>query len=376
MKRKVIALFLIFAMLATFSPAVAADEMSAKPTVEEILSEYHLTSFATETGGATNSNATWSQRNRNSTTPEQETVAALTNAGYDAYHMTPDNYAILEAELSTDFSNIGIDPNEEYIIAISGADQSTFGFPSSYTTFGSNPEQEQAPDGGGGSFFEYVYNGTTFYMRYLTITPTVANGMTDSKVYAVQQNAFNGNTVKEIAETFLVTLAEDVAEEAVGGTVPIGLVLSILDDIYSDENFLELDAGAITIISDSVWTCKLLQIWTASSNSWDTAQCSEFVVSSAKTSYLVDDPVTQQPKRQYSDTYKNTRYSSKYYNESQKILDAIDHYDRVNSSISLDCIYTIDFYYSTEDNEVQWNNTSKPLFTHERSFSIPAHSFE
>ena len=140
MRRKMIALFMILAILVTFPPAVAADEITVTPTIEEIISDYHLTSFSTETSNTTNSNATWSQWNRNSTSPEQETVAALTNAGYDAYHMTPDNYDLLEAELSTDFSSIGIDPNGEYIIAISGADQSTFGFPSSYTTFGSNPE--------------------------------------------------------------------------------------------------------------------------------------------------------------------------------------------------------------------------------------------
>ena len=40
MKRKLIAFALIFAMLASLSPAVAADEMSATPTVEEILNEY------------------------------------------------------------------------------------------------------------------------------------------------------------------------------------------------------------------------------------------------------------------------------------------------------------------------------------------------
>lgn len=376
MERKVIALFLIFAMLATFSPAVAADEMSAKPTVEEIIIEYHQTAFADETGSDASSNSTWSNRSRNVSTLEQETVDTLTDVGYTAYHMSPDNYEVLEAELKTDFSNLGIDPNGEYIIVISGADQSAFDSPNSYSTFGSEPGQEEAPDGGGSTFFEYVYNGTTFYMRYLTITPTVSNGMTDSLTYAVQPNSFGGDTIKEIAKTFLVTVAEGVAGEAVGGTVPIGLVLSLLDDLYTDENFLELDSEAVTIQSDSFWTCKLLQIWTASSNCWDTAQCSEFVVSSATTSYLVDNPVTQQPERQYSDEYKNTHYSPKYYNESQKILDAIDHYDRVNSSISLDCIYTVDFYYSTEDNEVQWNNTTKPLFTHERSFSIPAHSFD
>lgn len=41
MKKRFIALFIIFTMLVSISPAVAADDTSARPTVEEILSDYH-----------------------------------------------------------------------------------------------------------------------------------------------------------------------------------------------------------------------------------------------------------------------------------------------------------------------------------------------
>ena len=43
MKRKLMVFTLVFAMLASLSPAVAADETSATPMVEEILSEHHGT---------------------------------------------------------------------------------------------------------------------------------------------------------------------------------------------------------------------------------------------------------------------------------------------------------------------------------------------
>ena len=43
--KKLIAIMLIFAMLVPLSSAVAADEMSAKPTVEEILNELSSESF-------------------------------------------------------------------------------------------------------------------------------------------------------------------------------------------------------------------------------------------------------------------------------------------------------------------------------------------
>ena len=45
MKKKIIALTLIFAMLVPFVPAAAAEETAARPTVEEILSQYHQAAF-------------------------------------------------------------------------------------------------------------------------------------------------------------------------------------------------------------------------------------------------------------------------------------------------------------------------------------------
>ena len=41
MYRKLIAMILACTMLVSISPAVAADNASASPTVEEILAEYH-----------------------------------------------------------------------------------------------------------------------------------------------------------------------------------------------------------------------------------------------------------------------------------------------------------------------------------------------
>lgn len=56
MLKKIIALTLIFAMLAPLSSAVAADNDSVTPTIEEILNEYHDKAFAAQTaeenGGA------------------------------------------------------------------------------------------------------------------------------------------------------------------------------------------------------------------------------------------------------------------------------------------------------------------------------------
>lgn len=50
MFKKAITFLLIFAMLVPFTAAAAADEPSATPTVEEILSEYHRKAFEAQVG--------------------------------------------------------------------------------------------------------------------------------------------------------------------------------------------------------------------------------------------------------------------------------------------------------------------------------------
>ena len=49
MLKKIISLLVIFAMLVPFSSAVAADEPTSQPTIEEILNEYHQKAFEAKT---------------------------------------------------------------------------------------------------------------------------------------------------------------------------------------------------------------------------------------------------------------------------------------------------------------------------------------
>lgn len=123
MKRKLIAFALVFAMLVSLSLAVAADAVSEPPTIEEILNEYHLKAFDSQTQGDTDTASTWSRRGSNAKTLEQETVDTLTDAGYEAYNVTTDNFEYLEAELNTDFAGMGLDPNGSYIVVIHGEEQ-------------------------------------------------------------------------------------------------------------------------------------------------------------------------------------------------------------------------------------------------------------
>ena len=88
-------------------------------TVEDILNEYHEKSFALETAEAGTNPAFRSGRSGSSgKSLEEETVEELTAAGYEAYHVTSSNYGELEANLHTDFADMGLDPEGSYIIVL------------------------------------------------------------------------------------------------------------------------------------------------------------------------------------------------------------------------------------------------------------------
>ena len=76
MLKKIIAALVIFCMLIPLSSVVAADTPSAKPTVEEILDEYHRKSLETQDASAYSRSASDPEPSL-----EQQTVDQLTNAG-------------------------------------------------------------------------------------------------------------------------------------------------------------------------------------------------------------------------------------------------------------------------------------------------------
>lgn len=371
MFKKIIALFLILAVFVPFSSAAAADEPSENRNIEEILDEYYRKSFEDR---AQNDIRSASPNSRSGgKTLEEETVDALTAAGYEAYNVTAENYETLQTQLKTDFCDIGLNPNESYFIIVGEQPVAPENYPNSRIY--EPPSEEDFGDGNGGSAFEYTHEGTTFLMRYLTIIPTFENGI-EERIYTVQPDMFFENTLQEIVNTSLISVAETAAEYIFSEALPIGLIFSILEDWYTDENLCEIEPGTTTILADSAWTCHLIQIWTESTNTWDTAQCSEYVRSNAYLTHLVVDPVTGRTNRIMSDSYSNVHYSPKCLNLSQRILEAIDHYDRVHSSIALDYVYKVDFFFRSADGEIMYTSNGEPLFTIERDYSFPIHSLE
>ena len=170
--KKLIAILLSCIMLVSFSPAVAAEDAPAepKPTVEEILNDFHQKAFAAESANERGAAATYSRSsNSDNDNLVQETVDTLNAAGYEAYNVTASNYETLETELKTDFASMGLDPSGSYIVVISGEDDSNSANPNSRA--GRLPEQIIIDDGySDPNRFYYTYEGVTYSMRYVTVT--------------------------------------------------------------------------------------------------------------------------------------------------------------------------------------------------------------
>lgn len=363
MKKRITALFLTLAMLVPFTPAVAADDTAPRPTVEEILSEYHQKAFEAEAAEQTGGAAAYSRGAGSSEkTLEKETVDTLVAAGYEAYNVTSENYEALEAQLQTDFADMGLDPDGSYIIAISGEEDSA----ANHARIpGLDIGNVQAPDGGGPTMFEYIYNGTTYYMRYVTVTPDAnESGMQKKSSYIFHEQSFVQSVGRNIFNTAITTIIDNASPKG----KPLGTIASILFDVPDDYLYTDLNLEDIELRAHTVWTYNFIQVWNKYDGTWDTSQLSEYSASGVWRIDSVYDPVTGLPILAPSEPQYATHYSSIYFDKEQRCLAAMKAYDHY--TISVNCVYYVKFYFSNETGTAIFGTSEEPLFTHYRSTSI------
>lgn len=303
MKRKLMAFALVFAMLASLSPAVAADEMSATPTVEEILNEYHQKAFEAQTQGETDTASTWSRRGQTQTL-EQETVDTLTDAGYEAYNVTADNYETLEAELKTDFAAMGLDPEGSYIVVIHGEDSDTSTNENARSTYSISPEIDlEGPDYPGGSSFIYTHEGTSYTMRYVTVTAAEDStlGMTSSV------ELFEGMTVDQMwdAMNLHMTVLSYVPIIGTAGSI-YSILSAVLPEIDSTQ------PSALDYRGATSWTVTYLDIWDSANGAWRHCASIEYATARYFKDYTYFDPTTKQYEEIATNGIYGTVYSENY----------------------------------------------------------------
>lgn len=311
MYKKLIAMILACTMLVSISPAVAADNASASPTVEEILAEYHKTAFEEKRADEVGTAMAYSLRNgTDGKTLEQETVDTLNSAGYEAYNVTSANYSTLENQLQTDFSDIGLDPNGSYIIVVTGEDSAT-----NDATGNNTRAVVPAPDPGG-DYFIYTYNGTTYKMRYVTVTGS------DNSYYT---QASYCDLLENYGDSFLDRLLDagiTAYIDALNQYVSFGTILSILG-LPDYVNRYETSTSILRYDATSQWTRSYIQVWEASRESWVYASCVEFVDMESELNGKVFDK-NQNDYIDIDESQINQRvYSSNYSNYNQRKQDAV-----------------------------------------------------
>lgn len=361
MFKKTMCMLLTMVMLLTLVvPAAGAEETSSKPTVEEILNSYHEKAFALQTSGETESPAAYSRSGGSQKTLEQETVDELTAAGYEAYNITAENYDALEESLKTDFAAMGMDPNESYIIVISGEDPEETA--SSNSRLGSLPEQDIIDDGG--PSFTYTYDGTAYKMRYVTVTTATGAYMRVSSTYSLQERDWLQELTLDLLSAFVIAKADNLVKN-----VPLGTFGALLYDANVDDNYTLLDPGTLTLHADTLWTCRVIEVYNENFGRWDTAQASAYAVSKARCAgYLYDETINDTVWFN-GEEHSIKNYSPNYYDFSQCKYDAAVAF--CDGQVKHDRTGDIDFYLGDETGEVIFVEEGEPLFTHCEHWLLP-----
>jgi len=304
MYKKLIAMIMTCIMLVSISPAVAAENASAKPTVEEILNEYHKAAFEAQYAAEADTSATYSPRSGlGDKTLEQETVDTLNAAGYEAYNVTPANYSALEDQLNTDFADMGLDPDGSYIIAIHGEDSA-----SSNTANGVSPRAIVPPpidDHIGRTTFDYTYNGTTYTMRYVTVTPTENSNLIqihDRSVQLLNQNPDN------VSLPFI-----NLTLTALSFVPAVSTQATILSLLFSSIPNVDLTVPrSIAYTPTSLWTITYTQVYHSEDQAWKSSTAIEYVIPQCFIDYYYYDPTIQLVVRSSVTSQLPTIYSEHY----------------------------------------------------------------
>ena len=317
MKKKIIALTLIFAMLVPFVPATAAEETAARPTVEEILSQYHQAAFEAEMNGE--ESAAYSPRaGSNEPTLEQQTVDTLNEAGYEAYNVTADNYDTLEEQLQTDFADMGLDPEGSYIIVIHGEEEQPR---NGNARLGDLilPPHEWEPGAGAGGDFEYTYNGITYKMRYVTVT-----SQNDSNYHLTSDYDLLANYSEAFLDN-LLDLGIEAYLNAVFKRVQLGTILSILN-VPDLTRIYRTSESVLHYYAATDWNRSYIQVWNSFYEDWCNASCVEYVDMQAKISGYLYNSATGATIDVENRLVSCREYSANYNNSTQRKIDAVIGY--------------------------------------------------
>lgn len=228
------------------------------------------------------------------------------------YTLNKDNVEEVESELLTDFSQMGINfdgenKNATFLITLEG------------TTEISDIDTQSTIS----STTSYTYNGTTYYLRMLTLTATD---------YSSYKKSSTTDLLTSKTKTFVQSLLNAALERVISSASSVlGNIYSLLGLDISDYGAQD-DGTYINASFGASWRRVYRQVWT-SSNTWQSGSCVECAVCTyALQSYLYNSSSNKYVTSSASDSY--TKYSSYYYNTDWQKENAVKGY--LNGTIYYD----------------------------------------
>ncbi len=362
MKRMICcALVLLLALTCPGNLAASASN-APTPSIEEILAEYHASAFQQSSG--TPAPCSLPQQD-NGPTLEEETVDALCEAGYHAYNITSSNYDAVEASLQTDFADMGLDPNGNYIMIVGGEELEPASI-TNPTTPSPFPEQDIFGDDEDNSNFYYTQDGITYLMRYVTLTSADSDTLWKYTEYRLSDAKNFSEYIDDILSHGFSYAVSRVADK-ITDKIPLVSILDLLIDIHDDTPLTLVDSNSITIRAGTTWTQSYLQIWNEEDAVWHTCQFSSYARSLIKcdSSLLLDKEKNEfiSPESLECSFYT---YSAQYFEPAQRKASAVLGYE-LGARIR-DRTGDIHFYVDTTSG-ININGT-EPLFSHRESTII------
>lgn len=291
MFKKIIALSLTLALLAPASAVLAASIEPTALTAEEILNEYHQKVFQKQA-----SDISLCSDDNNL---EKETVEILNNAGYEAYHVTAANYDLLEKELQTDFSAMGLSRESSYIVTMNADTHNLSPLP-----------DQEIMDPGGNTTFTFTYQGVQYQMRYVSITAS-----SDPLLAQTSSIEVNVDKLPKGFETACGIVASEI------GLAPVVTLLDIIEANLPDG--VETVSSSILYQACSVWNVTYVQIYNTTTSEWQNCASMEYVSQACYIHYTYYEPSINQYEQSTSYQLLGKQYSKYYYTDSIKELATI-----------------------------------------------------
>lgn len=330
-KAKRLVTFLLLLSLLFSIPTYATippESLNGRRSVEDILNSYQEEKLLIEANGEYSE----SERYALFKALKDTRNSALVVSGYEVIEVNEDNYYEVEDVLQSDLSIIGLSPNQTYTIIVSEE--------SDGTPLRSSPS----------SSFSYSYNGTSYTLRYLTVTADDS----DDYAQATSVNVLN-SSIKTIIKNCLDTAVSayiSAVSSALGTVSSIcGLTIS---DFWDNHNATMYLNGATN------WTRKYTQVWSSYDQAWVFGACVEYVYVASYMSGYYYNATTNLMTAVPANESTCTKYSSYYYNTTWQKNRAVQNY--INSS---PCTYN-----TTGSVAFKYGGTTK--FTHsEPANAIP-----